>query len=268
MFKKLLDFNNVVATGKASLSLANLFGNTVDRIQLQLGGTALTKAMLTQIRILANEKVIFDDLGSNTDSRMQYRGIAANAAFLVLDFSEIRARTILGQKTGALDTTAGLRTLNMEVQITGATAPTLAGYAELSEPQTGADFQGLIAGVKRITKNFGAAGTFAWEMSYGANTPILIKRLHFFGATVTNVEIKKRGISLFEAVPDAVNDYDQGEYQRTPQANVYTVDFIKDGNMSNALRIAPGDPMEYRVTVSGAGNVECVAEILDVLNNF
>lgn len=267
IYRKLYPFQNVVATGMATVNLSNLLGFTINRIVLQLGGTALTKAMLTGIRIKANAKTIFDDTGSRTDSRMQYRGITANAAFLTIDFSEIRSKTIAGQLLGALDTTLGIESLTMEVDITGATAPTLAGFAELSEPQVGLDTRGLIAKVLNITQNFGAAGTFPYQLDFGKKTSTIAKRIHFFGATVTSVEVKKAGISIFENLADAVNDFIQGEYQRTPQANVYHVDFVPDGNQSNALPLSPDKPMEYLVTVSGAGNVTAVAELLDPLGN-
>ena len=95
-------FSNVAATGLTTVKFDNLIGYTVDRIILELGGTALTKAMLTQIRVLANEKEIINDTGTNMDLRNQYRGITANAAYLAIDFEEIRARTIVGQRVGSV----------------------------------------------------------------------------------------------------------------------------------------------------------------------
>lgn len=267
IYRKLYPFQNVVATGMATVSLSNLLGWTINRIILQLGGGALTKAMVTGVRIKANTKTIFDDTGTRIDNRMTYRGITANAAFLTLDFTEIRSKTIQGQLLGALDTTNGVETLNIEVDIAGATTPTLAGFAELSEPQTGQQTRGLIAKVLNVTQNFGAAGTFPYQLDFGKKSPTTMKRVHFFGATVTIVEVKKRGISIFEALPDAVNDYVQTEYTRLPVANVYTVDFVQDGNQSNALPLQPDAPMEYLITVSGAGNVTAVAELLDPLAN-
>src|SRR3990170_1402503 len=102
--KKLTPFDNVVATGVATLDvLTNIGGKVLNRIILTLGGGALTKAMLTAIQLRASDadkggKLIFDSTGARTDSRMQYRGIAANAAFLTLDFNEIRSKSVKGQK--------------------------------------------------------------------------------------------------------------------------------------------------------------------------
>jgi hypothetical protein len=271
MFRKALPFSNVVATGMATLDLRSMLGNTIDRIVLKLGGTSFTKAMITGLRIKANGKVIFDDSGSRIDSRMLYRGISSSAAFLTVDFSEIRSKTIKGQKLGSLDTTFGISSLNMEVDISGATAPTLEAWCDLSEPQVDDDGRsllerGLIGKVLNFTHYFGAAGKFPLNIPYGKQGGSLIKRLHLFGSTVTDAEVKKNGLTVFEA-PDAVNDFVQTEFQRSPQANIFHIDFVPDGNMSNVLNAANAQTMEYYATVSGAGNVIVVAELLDPLGN-
>lgn len=266
MFRKCLPFSNVVATGMATVDLRSLLGNTIDRIVIKLGGTTFTKAMITGLRVKANGKVIFDDTGSRIDSRMQYRGITANAAYLTVDFSEIRSKTIMGQRLGCLDTTLGISSLNMEVDISGATAPTLEAWADISDPQIGENSRALIGKVLNFTHNFGAAGKFPLNIPYGKQGGSLIKRLHLFGATVTDAEVKKNGLTVFEA-PDAVNDFVQTEFQRTPQASIFHIDFIKDGNLSNVLNAADAQTMEYYATVSGAGNVVVVAELLDPLGN-
>src|SRR5207302_3243853 len=87
-----LPAQNVVATGKATISFANLLGYTVEYILLELGGGAFTKAMITDINIKANAKTIISDTGANMDSRMQYRGEGANAAYLVIALDESRSR--------------------------------------------------------------------------------------------------------------------------------------------------------------------------------
>lgn len=274
--KQLVPFQNVVATGTATLDvLANIGGKVINRLVLTLGGTALTKAMLSSVQLRASDgdkggKLIFDSTGSRTDARQQYRGIAANAAFLTLDFNEIRSKTVKGQKLGSIDSRL-LRTLALEVGITGATAPTLTAHAEFDEP---GDYdklyepaeRGLIGKCLAQTYNFAAAGTFPVKLPYGLGGGSLIKRLHFHGATVTAVEVRRDGLVIHQTA-DALNDFIQGEYARTPQAAVYTVDFIVDGNQSYALNAATAQSLEVYVTVSGAGNVILEMEMLDPLAN-
>src|SRR5689334_22741438 len=152
-----LPVQNVVATGVATVNFSNLLGYCVEYILLELGGTSLTKAMITDIDIKANAKTIVKDTGSNMDSRMQYRGESANAAYLVIAFDESRARcevrgrqkdgslnVVDGEKIGALDTTFGIQQLTGEITIAGATTPTLNAYAELSAAPAADDrFRGL-----------------------------------------------------------------------------------------------------------------------------
>lgn len=260
-------FNNVAASVKATVKFDNLIGYTIDRIILQLGG-GNTKANMTNIRLLANEKAIFEDTGARADSRMQYRGIAASATFLTLDWSEIRARTITGQRVGSIDTvSAGISKLSAEIDLGAGVAPTLTAKAMVSAaPQTDPHFNRLIAKVLNKTINPGAAGEFPFDFGYQRVPGSFVKRVHFFGATVTDARVKKNGIEIFKA-SDAQNDFIQGEFIRTPQANVFTVDFIVDGNLSDALPMATAQSMEWYVTVSGAGNVVVVTELLDLLEN-
>ena len=267
-------FENVVATGVASARWDKVLGRVVDRVILTLGGGALTKAMLTNIRILANEKVIFEDTGSRTDDRNEYRGITSAAGFLTLDFNEIRAHSDMNKVAGALDCPqSGIRKLSAEVTITGATTPTLTAQAMLHESPASGDprFNRLIAKVLNKTWNFGAAGEFPFPLALQRHPLTLVKRVHLFGSTITAARVKKTGTNnvtdeIFKGT-DAQNDFIQTEYGRVPQANVYTIDFMPDGDVRECLPLADALGMEWYVTVSGAGNVIVVPELLDPLEN-
>lgn len=272
---KLLPFQNVAATALATCDLKNLIGRVVDRVVLQLGGTSLTKAMLTGVQVKANGKLIYDDTGSRADARQTYRGITANAAFLAVDFSEPRSKTIVGQKLGAIDTlAAGITSLTAEVNIAGATAPTLVGYAMCSTRDTQLrDTAPLIGKTLTFIHPCTATTTkFPLNIPYGRQAGSLIKRLHVFVAsgtiTINGIEVRKNGVTVHETL-DAANDFIQTEYQRTPQSNCYTVDFIVDGNLSDTMNAANANTMEYYadVTVSAGGTLAVVAELLDPLGN-
>lgn len=260
--------NNVAASSKATGKINSLLGYSIDRLVFTLGGGAFTKAQITNLRLLANAKVIYEDTGSRIDTRQQYRGITANAAYLTVDFSEIRARSIIGQSVGSIDTvTSGIRDLSLEIDIGAATTPTLSAIAQVSAaPQADKTYAGLIGKTLNFTQNFAAAGEFPMDIPYGRQAGALLKRVHLFGSTVTAARVKKNGIEVFKRA-SALNSYIQTEYQRTPQANVYTIDFIEDGNMSKTHNAANAQTNEWYVTVSGAGNVTIVAEILDPLQN-
>jgi hypothetical protein len=269
---KLLPFNNVVANGLATLDLNNLLGWTIERITLVLGGTALTKAMLTGIQIKANGKIILDTTGARLDAAMQYRKITANAGFLTIDFSEIFSKTELGQSLGALDTTAGIKSLKMEVTIAGATAPTLQGYAEVSKPQVDKaelPTRNLIARRHSSTITIGAAGQFSLpvphiEVAAGGS---LYKRWNIFSANMTGLLIKKNGIVIEESTK-ALNDFNQTEYGKVPQAGLYVQDFIVDNNQSQILNTRDATTMEVLGTFSAGETITIEAEVLEPLDAF
>lgn len=267
-------FSNVTANGIATVSLRNVAGYAVKRIVLQLGGTTFTKAMITSLKVKANSKVIIDDNGTDMDKRMKYRGIYDAAGQLTIDFTEIRARTIVGQMMGALDTSAGIEDISLEVTITGATAPTLDSYSVLAEPQVADDgksmpYRGLIAKVLRYPHSFAGAGKQTLQLPFGGQGGSLIKRLHLFhSGNVSAVEVKANGLVIFDNLPASLNQFLQQEGRKVPQTNVYTVDFISDDNQSNVLNSRSVRNLEAYATLTGAeANLQVVAEILDPLAN-
>lgn len=267
---KLLPVNNVVGTGLATLDCSNLLGFAIERMTFQLGGTTFTKAMLTGIQIKANGKVIFDSSASRRDAAMQYRGISASATFLTIDFSEIRSKTELGQSLGALDTTAGITDLKMEFQIAGATAPTLQGWAEVSRPQIDAaqgPYRGLIAKVHSSTLTIGAAGTFSLPVPHLKDGGSLFKRIAFFSAQMNGLVIKKNGIVIEESTK-ALNDFNQTEYKKTPQAAVYMYDAIVDDNQSQILNTRDAQTMEVLGTFAAGETITIEVEVLEPLAAF
>ena len=269
---KLLPFNNVVATGLATLDLSNLMGWTIERMTFQLGGGAFTKAMITGIQLKANGKVIWDSSGSRRDSAMQYRGITASASFLTLDFSEIRSKTETGQSLGAIDTTAGILNLKLEVSIAGATTPTLQGYAECSRPQidqASSPYRGMIAKVHSSTITIGAAGTFSLAVPHLSpqDGGSVFKRINFFSANMTGLTIKKNGVVIEESIK-ALNDYQQQEYRKVPQAGLYVYDPIVDDNQSQCLNTRDAQTMEVLGTFSAGETITIEVEVLEPLGAF
>lgn len=269
---KTYPFSNVQATGLATCDLNGLLGWSIERIILNLGGTAFTKAMITSLQIKANGKIIYDTTGAQLQARNDYRGITANAGFLVLDFSEIRAKTELGQNLGAIDTTAGITNLKLEVQISGATAPTLIGFAEVNRPQVDpaqAMTRTLIAKVHRSTQTIGGSGKFALAVPHLAPTEggSMFKRIAIFSANMTALDVKKNGIVIEESTK-ALNDFNQSEYRKVPQAGLYMYDLIVDDNQSQVLNTRDAQTMEFMGTFSAGETVTIEVEVLEPLGAF
>jgi hypothetical protein len=274
---KLLPFNNVVASGVAICDLVNLLGFTIETIFLQLGGGSLTKAMLTSVQLKANGKTILDSTGSAIDSRMQYRGLTANAAFLPIDFTEVRGRTKNALLSGGFDTTVGVKNLRLEVAITGATTPTLAGFASVSAPMVAPEFAAirpLIARVHRATQTIGAAGQFALSVPHldPAAGGSVFKRIVVFSAQMNGLLVVRNGINEHESVK-ALNDYrQQYEGLRSPQANVYVFDPIIDNFQEDRVfdtRQASGtQTAQFLGTFAAGETITIESEVLEPLDVY
>ncbi|HEX8611942.1 MAG TPA: major capsid protein P2 [Telluria sp.] len=259
---KNLPFNNVSANGMASVSLP--IGMSYNKVILALGGT-FTKSMITNIKIKLNGKTVWENTGSRLDLQNSYRQLTSSAGFLVIDFTEPRAKIMAEQYLGNYNTAQGVSSLTMEVTIAGATSPTLDSYAELGPPAP----LGIIAKSILFTASNGGAGKFPVKLIDLANRGAIIKRAHFaHGGNLTQLEVKKNGIVIHDNIPTTVNSFWQADYQKTAQANIYTFDPCADNNYSNAIKTVDMVSLEFNPTFSGADTVTVVLETLDTLGNM
>ena len=258
-----LPFTNVVASGVATVSLP--VGMSYNRIFLQLGGGALTKAMITDVKVRLNGKVIFQNTGSRLDLINTYRGRGVNAAFLVIDFCEPDAKDASEQYIGNLNTAQGVSSLTMEVTIAGATTPTLVSFSELGAPAP----LGVIAKQILFTNSFGGAGKFGFKLIDIANRGAVVKRVHFnHTGAMTALEVKKNGIVIHDGILTGVNTFYQLDYKKVAQTNLYTFDPCLDNNYMNAIRTQDMVSLEFNVTTSGADTITACIEALDLLGNM
>lgn len=259
---KNLPFTNVVANGVATVSLP--VGMSYNRIFLQLGGT-FTKAMITDIKVRLNGKVIFQNTGSRLDLINTYRKRGVSANFLVLDFTEPNAKDMAEQFIGNLNTAQGVSSLTIEVTIAGATNPTLESWSEVGPPAP----LGVIAKQLLFTTSFGGSGKFPFKLIDVANRGAIVKRVHFaHGGQVTALEVKKNGIVIHDNVTTAVNTFYQLDYGKTAQTNLYTYDPCVDDNYTNAIKTQDMVSLEFNLTTGGADTVTAVLEVLDLLGNM
>lgn len=261
-----LPFSNVVASGVATASITP--GRTIERIVLALGGTTFTKAMLTLIKLKANGKVFFEGSASQIDKLNKYRGIADDAAFLSLDFTEIKGRDKLDQMVGAFDTSNGISNITMECTIAGATAPTLGMYLVESGAQNG-PYQPVMTKLLRYPFSTSVGGTLPVVLPFGGQQGAVIKRVHVDQTTgnMTGLVVKQDGLVIHETVA-ALNTFVAEEHGKVPQTNWYTADFIVDGNQGGALDTRNAKSMEWLLTLSAADSGYILVEYYDTLGNL
>lgn len=270
--RKGLPFSNVVATGDATNVIVP--GKTINTLQLQLGGTIFTKLMLTMFRLKANAKTIFEGSGTQIDLINAYRGLTTNAAFLDVPFEDLTGMDQLDRLIGAFDSSHGIVNLTTEVSIAGATAPTLSARLLESGPQLDMNgnvspFAGLIAKQLRYPFSVAAGGDLPLTFPFGPVNGAVIKRVHVFqnGGLMTGATVKEDSIVIHESTL-AQNQYEQIRNKRVPQANMYTLDFIKDGNVRNAFDTRQSKTVEWILTFSGADSGFVIIEYLDRLGNL
>lgn len=266
-----LPFSNVVATGTATNNITP--GKTLENLRLKLGGTSLTKAMLTAIKLKANGKVFLDSNGSDLDKLNAYRGDSANAAYLDIPFADYKMLSELDRMVGAFDTSLGIGNITSEITITGATAPVLTPILIESGEQkdnrgNAAPFAPLISKLLQYPFNISTGGRLPFNMPLGPQSGSLVKRVHVFhGGNMTGATVKFDGIVIHESLA-AENAFDLGRMGKVPQANVYTIDFVADGNVNKVLNTRAAQSLEWLFDFSAADTGRIYVEYLDPLGNL
>jgi hypothetical protein len=268
-----LPFSNVVAAGTATNNITT--GRTLENFQLKLGGTTLTKAMISLFRMKANGKVIIEGTGTELDKLNAYRGAGTtNAAFLDIFFADYSLNNELDRQVGAFDTSQGIANITTEVTVAGATAPQITPILVESGQQkarTGEalPFAGLLSKVLRYPYNIATGGRLPVTVPFGPQNGAIIKRLHIVSNNnvVTGVTVKQDSLVVHESVK-AENDFMLTRHGRVPQANMYTVDFVVDGDIKKALDTRDARSLEWLIDFSGADSGNILVEYIDTLGNL
>ncbi|WP_395137276.1 major capsid protein P2 [Schlegelella aquatica] len=266
-----LPFSNVVPNGVATNNITP--GRTLENLRLRLGGTTFTKAMISDLKIKANGKVIVEGTGSQLDALMAYRGVPQDASFLELAFADYSLNNELDRMVGAFDTSLGISNITTEVTIAGATAPTLTPILIESAQQKdragqAAPYAPLISKVLRYPFSIANGGRLAMTVPFGPQSGSIIKRLHVFhGGQMTGATVKQDGLVIHESVR-VENEQEQKQQGRVPQANCYTIDFVVDGDIRKALDTRDARSLEWLFDFSAASNGTVYVEYLDPLGNL
>lgn len=267
-----LPYSNVVASGTATNQITP--GRTLETYQLKLGGTALTKAMLSLFKMKANGKTIVEGTGSEIDKLNGYRGAGTtNASFLDIFFADFSLNNELDRMVGAFDTSMGIANITTELTIAGATAPVVTPILAESAQQKlasgeSAPFAPLISKVLRYPYSMATGGKLPVTVPFGRSNGAIIKRLHVFhGGQMNGATVKQDGLVIHESVK-AENEYVQTRHGRVPQSNVYTIDFVVDGDIKKALDTRDAKSLEWLFDFGAADSGNIIVEYLDPLGNL
>jgi hypothetical protein len=274
-------FQNVSAAGTAIMTTSRIWPNTLEYIAMTLGGgTPPTKAQISRLLIRLGSKPIWDLTGSELASICLYEGRTATATVLIIPFANWFARSIPEQYLGAIDFgQVGVRDLTMEVTLAGGVTPTLSAIAEVAppkvlDPASNVLFRALL----RTPLSPAGAATFAPQLiNYGQAGGALLRRLFFFSAVVTALEVKRDGLDILEQIPLAlINAIESEQFPHAPQANIYTYDVIEDDIESKALTTIRKDsknnvsliPQQILTSLSGGATFDVIADVFANLNGL
>lgn len=268
-----LPLSNVVAAGVATANITP--GRTIELYQLKLGGTALTKAMLSLIKIKANGKTIIEGSGTNLEKLNAYRGgYTENAAFMDIPFADYSLNNELDRMVGAFDTSRGIANITAEVTVAGATAPVITPILVETGQQkdnegNAAPYSGLLAKTLQYPFNIANGGKLPITVPFGPQNGAIIKRFHVIsnGGFMTGATVKQDGLVIHESIA-AENAYMQAKFKRVPQANMYSIDFVIDGNVRKALDTRDSRSLEWLLDFSAADSGTVLVEYLDPLGNL
>lgn len=270
---KIDPFQNVGNTALATSRYRPIAPSSLYGIALVMGGT-FTEANIAGIRVKApgGKDLVPNITGARLRDLYEYEGLTHDTGFFPIFFGDPTARTMRGKHIGNFDNTVYPGDMAIEVNISGATNPTLSAYAMVMPPKLamGLDYSAAEAALSKAWKE--AVISISAAVTLQAITPsipvgALLKKLALFHTNVTVLDVKREGFSIYEEVPAALTSWLQDDvYVRAPQSGLMVYDRIVDGEYSEAARTvrADGSPanLQFRVTTSGSDTVTAYSDIL------
>ena len=244
---------------------------TYDQIKFQLGN-GLTPAHIENIRGKANGRIFLDEAtGTIVNLRDAYRGVFTEAATVVLDFTERNARGGAAEQLLAAIPGSLLQDLTFEIKL-AAGAPangTLRATANYRPPTNNPFIRKLL----NTSQAFASAGTDA-----APNIMYLpvgqaggkIKRiwLHESVAGTTSQAQIRVANNVVHEVSRASAENDQKRNLLVPQAGIFVLDFVEDGNLAGMLDTSNAPNVELRLTNGAACVYTAYYELIDPIGRL
>lgn len=270
--KKLPDFNNLVATGTASLDIEP--GMSFHNIVFDFTGSgALTRDMIKEVRVLINGKTFIRAPANILHRDNLYKGSFEDANFFLIDFEEPRSRTIADQIATAVHTFAGVQTFKVEFDIVGATSPKISSRAHCTATQLPLGFLPCF-----IKETYDAVSTGVKQIKYGYDkvNAHMIKRVHFVpsvsGTEVVpssyfnDISLLKNGVRVIDQLKPVANVFYQKHYEGIPQTNFFTVDMVEDNNTTVHLLQTQDGWVMWELNVSTVCHVDIYYSVIATLD--
>jgi hypothetical protein len=268
----LTNLQNVAPGNVATLKCPSGAGApTFDQIKLELSGS-MTPAHIEYIRGKANGRIFLDELtGTVVNDRDDYRGIFTEAGFVVLDFTEPKARNGAAEQLLASVPASLLQDLSFEIKIASG-APALGRIKAVANyrPPTNNPF---IRKLLNTTQAFSAAGTDAapniMYLPVGAAGG-KVKRIWIHESVAGNVSAAQIRVAnnVIHEVTREEAENDQKRNGLVPQTGIFVIDFIEDGNLAGMLDTSKAPMVELRLSTDAAGSYTVCYELIDPIGRL
>ena len=263
----LTDFQGVTAGNTATLRLPAGPGSpTYDLIRLELAG-GWTPAHIEWVRGKINGRIFLDEgAGAEIQDRDDFRGIFTDNSFLNLDFTEPKARNGAAEQLVASLPGNLCQSITFEVKI-AAGAPgggSIKASANYRPPTNNPFVRKLFA----LPQAFAAAGTdgspnilYLPVGQQGGR----IKRIWLKETTAGNITAAQIRIAnnVIHNVTRAKLENDQKRNGLVPQAGLFVLDFIEDGNLASLLDTSAAPSVELRLVTTAGELVKAYIEYID-----
>ena len=276
--QKIQDAPNVALSNTAVWKLP--IGRRFHELQCVIGGTSPVLTDISEIRVIANEKVIHRYSATERDAMNQFDGRAAWDAStnptLVIPFERYNLENSVAEQESAIDTGPvvdgtgrKIRSLTLEMDLTSGFPAdgTIKVYATQSLSL------GRGAGtVMHVTKDLrtaaGSGEAEFYDLPYNSVIAQALNRV-FIGISandISELKIDRDNRTIFERTK-VVNSHVQTDGIRTPQSGYYVVDRTEKGQVGNRINLVGVQDFRYKATMTGAATLTFLSEYLGALGD-
>lgn len=240
---------------------------TLDKIVFTLSGANFDVSKIAGVRGMMNGREFYVDKdGATHNKRRAYLGLATNNDELVLDFTEPNARSAIEQNLSALPMSM-MQSLQFELDIVddAAVVPQIVGLAYFRAPTKNP----YVKKLRKLSQAFSAAGEQVIYVPNGPSGGKLVRVWIHEGiaGNITKAELRARNAVGVETTRSEA-ERSQAQNGLVPQAGIFVLDFIEDGNLSGWFDTSALSEVELRLTGTAADAYTVYLEYLDPIGRL
>ena len=222
---------------------------------------------VSDVRVMANGRPIWQLSAALLDKKNQYEGRAAAAGILTIDFDRYNLRTRPAEEftqvgTGKGDDPTPLTTLTIELDLdaaSGVDGGTISSRIKQSEAAN----LSFIKKVRRFVHQFTGAGEV--EIDDYPKGDLISAILLFESANdIDSLRLERDNFVMFDRSKE-LNARIQTDGVRTPLANLYAFDTCEDGNGTDQLVTQGVNDLRLFITIDGAMTITSIIDYIGTI---